>query len=87
MNYLSTTKLSSKGQIVIPEEIRQQMGLHTGDQFLVLAEKGVLILKTIEMPDMSDYQELVGKSRQLAKAESMKKQDLSLAIKATRRKS
>ncbi len=31
MSTLATTRLSSKGQIVIPEEIREQMGLHTGD--------------------------------------------------------
>ena len=43
MSNLATTKLSSKGQVVIPEEIRNKMNLHTGDQFLVVAEQGVVI--------------------------------------------
>jgi AbrB family looped-hinge helix DNA binding protein len=87
MNQLSTTKLSSKGQIVIPEEIRKSMGFHTGDQFLVLAEKGVLILKTIERPCLDEYESLITKSRLLAKSVGMKETDISEAIKAARKSS
>jgi len=86
MNHLSTTKLSSKGQVVIPEEIRKSMGFHTGDQFLVLAEKGVLILKTIEMPSLDEYQDLIGKSRRLAKTMGLTEEDLSEAINKVRKK-
>ncbi len=87
MHSLSTTKLSSKGQIVIPEEIRKQMGLHVGDRFLVLAEKGALILKTIERPALDEYEELITKSRLLASSLSLKEQDVRDAIKATRKHS
>lgn len=86
MNNLATTKLSSKGQIVIPEEIRNQLGLHTGDQLLVVAEKGVMILKTIEKPDMSQYKYLINKTRKLAKTSKLKEQDLIRAIKTARKK-
>lgn len=34
----ATTKLSSKGQAVIPEEIRRRMGLEPGAQFIAEAE-------------------------------------------------
>src|SRR3990167_11451395 len=47
MRRLATTKLSSKGQIVIPEEIRDKLGLHSGDKFIVIAEKDVIIFKII----------------------------------------
>ena len=87
MSQLATTKLSSKGQIVIPEEIRKEMGFQTGDQFLVLADKGVLILKTIEIPDLSEYHSLIKNSRQLAKSIGLEQQDVSNAIKSARRKS
>lgn len=86
MNNLATTKLSSKGQIVIPEEIRSQMKLHPGDQFLVVAEKGVLILKIIEKPNISQYQELIKKTRHLAKISGLSQEDLSKAIRAVRKK-
>ena len=44
----STTKLSSRGQVVIPEEIRNRLGLETGDQFVVVGEGNVVVLKTVE---------------------------------------
>ena len=43
MAAIETTKMSSKGQIVIPEEIRNRLGLKTGDKFLVLGDKDVVI--------------------------------------------
>ena len=39
MRALATTRMSSKGQIVIPEEIRKSLGLNEGNQFIVLGEK------------------------------------------------
>ena len=39
MSELATTKLSSKGQVVIPESIRLSLNLHSGDQFVVIADK------------------------------------------------
>jgi len=86
MSNLATTKLSSKGQVVIPEIIRDQMGLHPGDQFLVVAEKGVMILKVIQKPDMSQYRDMITKTRKLARSSGLSAQDLSQAIKVARRK-
>ena len=34
MQALSTTRLSSKGQVVIPEEVRDRLGLEVGVQFV-----------------------------------------------------
>jgi len=85
MGSLATTKLSSKGQVVIPEEIRNQMGLHAGDQFLVVAEKGVMILKIIEKPDMRQFNELITKTRKLAKLSGITEQALSSIIKKARK--
>ena len=38
---LATTRLSSKGQVVIPEEIRTALGLGPGTRFVVLSEGDV----------------------------------------------
>jgi len=86
MHSLSTTKLSSKGQIVIPEEIRQKMGLHTGDQFVVIAEGSVVILKTISPPSMKDFDILIAKAKQAAKTVKLKKSTVKNAIKKARKK-
>jgi len=44
MSGIATTKLSSKGQIVIPEIIRKQLQLKTGAQFVVVADKEALLI-------------------------------------------
>lgn len=71
MNKLATTKLSSRGQIVIPEEIREQMHMHTGDQFIVFAEKDIVILKAITRPEISEFNTLVTKARRKAAESSL----------------
>ena len=52
MASVSTTKMSSKGQVVIPENIRKRLNLKAGAQFVVLGEKDVVILKNISPPSM-----------------------------------
>ena len=44
---ISTTKMSAKGLLVIPENIRKQLNLKAGAQFVVVANKEVVILKNI----------------------------------------
>jgi AbrB family looped-hinge helix DNA binding protein len=86
MSRLATTKLSSKGQVVIPEEIRNQMKLHTGDQFLVVAEKDVVILKAITPPDLREYTHLITKTRLAAKKAGLTKDTIKDAIAEARKK-
>jgi AbrB family looped-hinge helix DNA binding protein len=80
----ATTKLSSKGQVVIPEEIRTRLGLKTGAQFVVVGDRDVVILKVIQPPDMSEFDELVGRARKAAKRAGLKKEDVSEAIREAR---
>ena len=86
MSQVATTKMSSKGQVVIPEDIRDKMGLHSGDQFLVFAEKDVVILKIVTRPSMSEYKNLITKARKSAKAAGMTSESVKSAIKVARRK-
>ncbi len=50
MGSLATTRLSSKGQVVIPEEIRERLGLKEGTQFVVVGERDVVILLPCPLP-------------------------------------
>ena len=45
MTGLATTKMSSKGQVVIPEEIRKRLGLKAGSQFVVVGERQFHLLR------------------------------------------
>ena len=80
MQNVATTKMSSKGQIVIPETIRYQMHLEAGAQFVVIGEKDVVILKSIEKPSMAEFDKLILSARKQAKVAGMKKTDISKTI-------
>ena len=42
---ITTVKISSKHQIVIPREARKQLGLSAGDQLLVEVRNGTLVMR------------------------------------------
>jgi len=86
MANLSTTKLSSKGQVVIPENIRKQLNLKAGSQFVVVGEKDVVILKNITPPSIEEFSDLIAKARKQGKQAGIKKSDINKAILKVRRK-
>ena len=87
MGNLQVTSVSSKGQVVIPTEIREKMGITSGSKLVVVTDGNNLLLKPIESPKMSEFKELVKYSRRLAKKAGLKKKDLDSTIKAVRRES
>jgi len=87
MSDTATTTLSSKGQVVIPEEIRDRLGLKTGAQFVVLGDKDVVIFKVLQPPAARDFATLVQQARKVARRTGMRRSDIAKAVaKARRRK-
>ncbi len=84
MGSLATTRLSSKGQVVIPEEIRERLGLKEGTQFVVVGERDVVILKSIAPPAMAEFDELVRRARGAARKAGVKPADVRRAIARAR---
>jgi len=84
MRNLATTKMSSKGQVVIPEGIRKRLNLKTGTQFIVVGDNDVVILKSITPPSVEEFDELIAKARKSGKQAGLKKSDIKAAIKKSR---
>ncbi len=84
MSTLATTKMSSKGQIVIPEEIRARLQLEPGTQFVAVGEGDIVILKKISPPSMADFGVLITEARRQARSAGMKRSDVTAAIKEVR---
>ena len=84
MGSLATSKLSSKGQVVIPEEIRQRLGLKEGTQFVVVGDRDVVILKSIAPPAMEEFDALVRVARSAAGKAGMKPSDVKRAVAKVR---
>jgi AbrB family looped-hinge helix DNA binding protein len=86
MEPVSTTKMSSKGQVVIPEEIRQRLELDTGAQFIVLAEDDVVILKMVRPPSLGDFDRLVKKAKKQARAAGLTRSGVSTVVSRVRKR-
>jgi AbrB family looped-hinge helix DNA binding protein len=76
--------MSSKGQVVIPEEIRDRMGLQSGTQFVVVGERDVVILKAISAPSMKEFDNLIAQARQQARKSGLKKSDIDATVAEVR---
>ncbi|OEU63275.1 MAG: hypothetical protein BBJ57_03275 [Desulfobacterales bacterium PC51MH44] len=86
MSNVSTTKMSSKGQVVIPENIRKQLNLKAGAQFVVVGEKDVVILKSISPPSLDEFDALIADARKKGKQAGLKRSDIKDAILKAREK-
>jgi AbrB family looped-hinge helix DNA binding protein len=46
------TTISEKGQVVIPQSIRKELGIKPKTKFLVFGKGDTVIMKKLELPDM-----------------------------------
>ena len=84
MANIATTKMSSKGQVVIPENIRKKLKLKAGSRFVVVGENDVVILKSIPPPSLDEFDSLIAKARKQGKQAGIKKSDIKDAVKKVR---
>lgn len=83
----STTKMSSKGQVVIPERIRNELGLEPGTQFVVVGDRDVVILKALTAPSFSEFDDLIAKARQQASDSGITPADIEKIIEEVKGRS
>ncbi|MCW4001500.1 MAG: AbrB/MazE/SpoVT family DNA-binding domain-containing protein [Candidatus Bathyarchaeota archaeon] len=46
------TTVSEKGQVVIPQSIRKELGIKPKNKFLVYGKGDTIIMKKLELPDL-----------------------------------
>ncbi len=49
---LEITTMSEKGQVVIPQLFRKEMGLKTKTRFVVMRKGDIIVMKTLRVPDV-----------------------------------
>lgn len=87
MTEYSTTRLSSKGQVVIPESVRKGLKLKAGQSFVVIGSGDAVILKTIQPPTTVEFRQLLKQARAEARKAGIKRADVKAAIATLRRRS
>ncbi len=86
MESIEVTTMTSRGQIVIPQAVREALELGSGTKFVVIGEGDTVILKRIGGPSVDELKALLTKSRRLAKEKGLKETDLKDAIDQERKK-
>ena len=79
------TSVSSKGQVVLPKSVRDALTLNPGSKLIVISDGTNILLKPIDIPDLSEFESLMEESKNWAKKVGMKKSDISDAIIAVRK--
>ena len=80
-----TTKMSSKGQVVIPESIRKRLGLESGVQFVVVASGDAIVLKPVAPPSMDEFDDVLADARRQARRAGLKRSDIREMLTQARR--
>lgn len=73
---LELTKVTSKGQVVIPSEIRKELDLKEGVRLVVSVAGDIVLMKKVEIADpKEEFKELTKLGKELAKKEGIKSEE------------
>lgn len=83
--YMSAiTTVSSKGQLVLPLDIRNGMNIKPGVKMFVLSDGESIVLKPISQPDISEFRSLLDAAEAWAADVGLTEDDINDAIKTVR---
>ena len=84
MSTLEITSVSSKGQVVIPNAIRESLGIKSGTKLAVITDGENVLMKPLETPRLEAFQALIAESRTQARRAGLKRSDVSGTIREVR---
>ena len=68
---IKTIKVSDKGQIAIPKEIRKEAGINKGEELIIVQDNGTILLEksqNVAMKVKDDFKDLLKFSEQALKS-------------------
>ncbi len=86
---VETTKMSSRGQVVIPQDLREELGIEEGTVFAVMGSRDTLILKKLEKPSkeslIKDLKVMAKEGRKRAESKGIKENYIDEMVHKARR--
>ena len=73
---IQMTTTSPKGQVVIPQGIREHMKIKSGTKFAVYGRGDTIIFKKVELPTVKDFERLGQFGRTFAARKGIKEKDV-----------
>jgi len=86
MSILEVTSVSTRGQVVIPNDIREHMNLKPGTKMIIIQEGDNILLKPIKAPRMSQFDKIIELGDKARIDLDLKESDVDQAIKNVRKK-
>ena len=87
---VEVTKMTSRGQVVIPQDIRENKGIKEGERFLVYDIDDNIVLKRIKnlekAKNIDEFEKVFSSMWKTAKARGITRKDVADEIKAYREK-
>jgi AbrB family looped-hinge helix DNA binding protein len=81
---VETSKLSKRGQIVVPQKVRKDLGLAEGDRFLVYGTGDAIVFKKMDLPSVEELERLTSWGRKFAETKRITRRKVAKAIKELR---
>lgn len=79
-------KMSEKGQLVVPNEIRKKYDFESSDRFIAIPIEDGVIFKKIEIDVKKEFEKLSEKVRKRFEEEGIEKEEVEEAVEWARNK-
>lgn len=80
-------KMSAKGQLVVPQGIREMEGLNEGDRFVPLPVKEGVLFKKIKIPNVKvEFENLAKEVEERFKKQGISEKEAAEAVKWARKR-
>lgn len=80
----SVLTVSSKGQVVLPAQMRRRMNLHAGDVLAAYDRGDTIVLKRMTLPSDDDFEETLDEAESWARESGLSGDDVADAVQAVR---
>jgi len=85
MSILNVTSVSTKGQVVIPNEIRENMHLEPGTKLIIIQDGDNILLKPIKIPKKKQFEKIIALGDKVREEIGLEEKDIEEAIKNVRK--
>ncbi len=83
---VDTLTVSSKGQIVLPANIRKKLSINAGSKLAAYTSGNIIMLKVINLPSEDDFRSKLDEAQEWAKEVGYTEDEVNDIIKSVRRR-
>ena len=86
MNAVEITTIGERGQVVIPQSLREELKIHKGDKFMLMHKDEMIIMKPLHPPTKAEFEKMLNKAHKHAEKHNLTEKDMWDAIERVRKR-